>query len=130
MSLKNQIESIKDLMKEKLEIVEVPKNEDECILIREIIVGNNYNVQVAVGKSWTYPNNFNIVGHVFEESSSVFSESTIKIEAKNRPKSEFIFCGVAKKGLVEICDKAKLGFSDDQEWGSLENLIEILEKFE
>lgn len=128
MSLKNQIDKIKELMDSKLETVETPKNEDECVLVREIIVNNNYNVQVAVGKCWKYPANFSIVGHVYEESSGIFDESTIKIDIKNRPKSEFIQCGVANKGLVETCDMAKLGFTDDQKWGTLENLMEILEK--
>lgn len=122
--LRNKVEKIGSLIDEKFDVVELPKKDDECVTIRELIIGKSYNVEVAVGRCWRYPSYFDIVGYVWEEVRNEFIDSSIRIETKNRPRSTHIKCGVAKEGFIRSIDEARW----DEKFKTLDDLIEILEK--
>lgn len=126
---KNSIEKIKELIKQKMQITDNPENQDEIVLVKETISGKLYAYEVGVGKAWKHsPQNYELVGYVFEESRHQFLNGNIKIERKIA-KNIVVTCGIAKKGLFELIDKAALGFSGEKWDGSLECFVNLLEKW-
>ena len=105
-SVENLINELKKLLKEKLEIVEIPDTGVECITIREqIIPGKSYMAEVAIGKVWKYSSYFNVVGMVFNEDYNKFTDASMKIETKNRQKSIEILCAVSNEGFAKNVDE-------------------------
>ncbi len=105
-SVKNLVDELKILLKEKLEITEDPANQVECITIREqIIPGVSYLAEVAIGKVWKFSSYFNVVGMVFNEDYNKFTEASLKIETKNRQKSIEVLCGVSNEDFAKNVDE-------------------------
>lgn len=106
-SVKNLVDELKILLKEKLEITEDPANQAEVITIREqIIPGKSYVAEVAIGKVWKFSSYFNVVGMVFNEDFNKFTESSLKIEIKSRrQKSIKVLCGVSNEAFVKNIDE-------------------------
>jgi hypothetical protein len=103
-SVKNSVDEIKKLLKEKLEITEIPDNGVECITVREqIIPGKSYVAEVAIGKVWKYRTYFNVVGMVFNEDK--FRDASMKIETRNRQKSIEILCAVSQTDFATNVDE-------------------------
>ena len=105
-SVKNLVDELKILLKEKLEITEDPANQAEVITIREqIIPGMSYLAEVAIGKVWKFSSYFNVVGMVFNEDYNKFTEASLKIETKNRQKSIEVLCGVSNEAFAKNIDE-------------------------
>jgi len=121
---REQVEKIKQLINQKFDINANPEKDQECVIIRELIVAKSYSVEVGVGKCWKYPGYFDIVGFVFEESRDMFIESSVRIDTKTKTKSTFFVCGVAKNGFIRMVDEARW----ENKLNTLEDLIVILEK--
>lgn len=122
-SVENLINELKKLLKEKLEITEIPENGVECITVREqIIPGKSYVAEVAIGKVWKYSSYFNVVGMVFNEDYNKFTDASIKIETKNRQKSIEILCAVSSEDFAKNVDE----FLEFNKINTLPDLITFL----
>ena len=94
-SVKNLVDELKKILKEKLEITENPENGVECITVREqIIPGKSYVAEVAIGRVWKYSSHFNVVGMVFNDDYNKFTDASMRTETKNRQRSIEILCAV------------------------------------
>ncbi|MBD3352946.1 MAG: hypothetical protein GF364_15800 [Candidatus Lokiarchaeota archaeon] len=125
-SKKPEIGKLKNILEENFEITESPNSEDEVIVVRELIAGKSYTVEVGIGKCWKYPGYWDVVGHIYEEQRDKFIDGNIRVE-KRLPKSVKVICAISDPGLFERVDKAALGFSDDEWDGKLEAFLKIIE---
>lgn len=124
-SVKNLVDELKILLKEKLEITEEPANQAEVITIREqIIPGKSYIAEVAIGKVWKFSSYFNVVGMVFNENYNKFTEASLKIETKNRQKSIEVLCGVSNEVFAKNIDE----FLEMTKINTLSDLITFLKE--
>ena len=119
----DQVAQLKETMKNKLDIVEVPENGKEVVIVIEEEIGKSYYAEVGYGKVWKFPTNFDIVGKLFTETTPTFTEGTIKIHTKQKHKTRKLLIGVAEPGLIRKIDEATW----DGKFKDLDDLINIIE---
>ena len=118
----DQVAKLKEIMKQKLDIVEKPVNGNEVIIVLEEQIEKSYTAEVGFGKCWMFSPNYDIVGKIFTENTPEFTEGTIKIHTKERNKSQKRFIGVAEPGL-----NRKIAESTwDGKFKDIDDLTEIL----
>jgi len=128
MIAKSQIEKIKNLIEERLDIVDVPGNGDQVLVIRETNIGRSNSIEIGIGKCWKYPGYWNCVGIIYNDAQRNFQSGNINVE-KKLPKSTKVLVGKVKPEFLQAIEKASIGFSDDEWDGSLDNFIKLFEKY-
>ncbi len=117
-----EVTKLKEIMRKKLDIVEIPENGKEAVIVIEEQIENSYNAEVGFGKVWKIPPNFDIVGKMFTETTPEFTEGTIKIHMKEKHKTRKLTIGVAEPGLIRKIDEATW----DGKFHNLGDLIDII----
>jgi hypothetical protein len=109
-------------MKNKLDIVEVPENGKEVVIVIEEEIEKSYTAEVGYGKVWKFPTKFDIVGKLFTENTPAFTEGRIKINTKQKHKTRKLLIGVAEPGLIRKIDEATW----DGKFRDIDDLIEVI----
>ena len=119
----DQVAKLKEIMRQKLDIVEKPVNGNEVIIVLEEQIEKSYTAEVGFGKCWMFSPNYDIVGKIFTENTPEFTEGTIKIHTKEKHKTQKRIIGVGEPGLIRKIDEATW----DGKFKNIEDLISILE---
>ncbi|MBN2157335.1 MAG: hypothetical protein JW776_14920 [Candidatus Lokiarchaeota archaeon] len=119
----DHITKLKEKMREKMDIVEIPENGNEVVIVIEEQVENSYTAEVGIGQCWRFPISYDIVGKVFTENSNKFIQNTIKVNTKDKSKSRQILCAVAPSGFIRKIDEAVW----DNDFEDVDDLIEMIE---
>ena len=119
----DQVAKLKEIIKKKLDIVEIPENGKEVVIVIEEQIENSYYAEVGFGKVWKIPPNYDIVGKLFTETTPEFIEGTIKIHMKEKHKTRKLTIGVAEPGFIRKIDEATW----DGKFHNLDDLNELLE---
>ena len=121
--MQNQVAKLKETLKKKLDIVEMPEQGKEVVIIIEEKIEKSYFAEVGFGKVWKYPTNYQIMGKLFTETTPEFTEGTIKINTKEKHKSREIMVGIAEPGFIRKIDEATW----DGKFHNLDDLIELID---
>jgi hypothetical protein len=119
----DQVAKLKEIMKQKLTIVEKPENGKEVVIVIEEQIEKSYTAEVGFGKCWMFSPNYDIVGKILTETTPEFTEGTIKIHTKEKHKSRKLLIGVAEPGLIRKIDESTW----DGKFRDLNDLIEIID---
>ena len=119
----DQVAKLKETMKKKLDIVEMPENGKEVVLVIEELIEKSYTAEVGFGKVWKIPPNLDIVGKHFTENTPEFTEGTIKIHMKKKHKTRKLMFGVAEPGFIRKIDEATW----DGKFKNLDDLIDLID---
>jgi hypothetical protein len=119
----DQVAKLKEIMKKKLDIVEIPENGKEAVIVIEEQIEKSYTAEVGYGNVWSFPTSFDIVGKIFTETTPEFTENTIKINKKQKHKTRKLMIGVAEPGFIRKIDEATW----DGKFHTLEDLIELID---
>jgi len=122
------IQQIKDLIKEKGEIIQEPEDGVEAIIIREEHFSGRYSAALGIGlitSSVSTTRWFDVRGKVYNDTLHTFSDSNLRIEPKAFATTKGLeyVCAVFKPGLIRAVDEAMW----HKKFNNLNDLIEILE---
>ena len=119
----DQVAKLKEIMKQKLEIVEKPENGKEVVIVIEEKIEKSYTAEVGFGKCWMLSPNYDIVGKMFTENTLEFVDGTIKIHMKEKHRTQKLLVGIAEPGFIRKIDEAIW----DGNFKNLDDLINILD---
>ena len=121
---------LKDLLREKGEIVTEPKNGVAAVIVKDQKVArggmSSYNCEIAVGKVMAYPKYFDVVGYEKKAEQFPFSEGSVRTQVGDMR--------APKEGVEIIVATFPITFIrtvDEHRWENkmrdLPDLIELLE---
>jgi len=133
MKIEPFVKQIKDLIKEKGEIIQEPKDGVEAIVVREEHFAggkkmDKYSASIGIGiiqSSISTTRYFDVRGKVYNDTLHAFSDSNLRIEPKvvATTKGVEYVCSVFKPGLIRAVDEAVW----HNKFINLNDLIEVLE---
>ena len=138
MKIEPFVKQIKDLIKEKGEIIQEPKDGVEAIVVREEIfpggkimskdMSDKYSVSIGIGiiqSSISTTRYFDVRGKIYNDTLHAYSDSNLRIEPKvvATTKGVEYVCAVFEPGLIRAVDEAVW----HKKFNNLNDLIEVLE---